>query len=68
VLHHGLAELLGALGSAEPATTVMAAALTLLGYVGYLFRVHPDTAQNFRYAAGLLSPLRLAEFVRHSGR
>jgi O-antigen/teichoic acid export membrane protein len=68
VLHHGFAELLGALGSAEPATTVMAAALTLLGYVGYLFRVHPDTAQNFRYAAGLLSPLRLVEFVRHSGR
>jgi hypothetical protein len=47
---------------------MMAAALTLLGYVGYLFRVHPDTAQNFRYAAGLLSPLRLVEFVRHSGR
>jgi O-antigen/teichoic acid export membrane protein len=69
VLYEALRTALAATGIPSPVVLPVAFALGAGGYLLFLLRLVPGSAENFRYVATLLNPLQFAGFLRNgSGR
>jgi O-antigen/teichoic acid export membrane protein len=67
-LFHALRAGLAVLGAAGWSATIPAAAASLGVYLVYLFKVHPGTGENLRYALALFSPVAAIRFLRDGSR